>query len=71
MFVSLATATEARDPKETEAQLLFMHYRNVISRLKGLCPDAGLDQGGKRPERSVQLLFPLRHCLWSLAKLNI
>lgn len=42
MFVSPATATEARDPKETEAQLLFMHYKNVISRLKGLCPDAGL-----------------------------
>lgn len=71
MFVSPATATEARDPKETEVQLLFMHYKNVISRLKGLCPDAGLGQGGKRPERSVQLLFPLRHCLWSLAKLNI
>lgn len=36
MFVSPATATEARDPKETEAQLLFMHYKNVISRLEGI-----------------------------------
>lgn len=44
MFVSTATATEAWDPKETEAQLLFMHYKNVILRLKGLCFDGGLGQ---------------------------
>lgn len=60
-----------RDPKEAVVQLLFMHYKNVISRLEGLCPDAGLGQWGKRSECSVQFLFPLRHCLWSLAKLNI
>lgn len=42
MFVSPAAATEARDPKETEAQLLLVHYKNVISGLRGLCPDAGL-----------------------------
>jgi len=44
MFVSTAAATEAGDPEESEAQPLLMHYKNVISRLKGLCLDGGLDR---------------------------
>lgn len=69
MFVS--TATEASDFKEKEVQLLVMHYKNAMSRLKGLCVDGGLGQKGKRSQCSVPLLFPSQHCPRSLAKLNI